>query len=115
MVYTGLNPVPSLVVLVRAAPAKGGAARRMDEGQPVLPNANISMTWSPLSRRPRCPPSRAEQQFAAGAWAVATPPGWGGRGESPQRGLATSGNPESGLRAHAVPLPARLAHLISRP
>ncbi|XP_019329665.1 PREDICTED: mothers against decapentaplegic homolog 6-like [Aptenodytes forsteri] len=60
---------------------------------------------------------QGEQQFAAsaGAWVVATPPGWGGRGDSPQRGLATSGNPESGLRAHAVPLPARLAHLISRP
>lgn len=84
---------------------------------PSSPKASTSMAWSPLGGHPRCPPSRDEQQFAAGvgAWAVATAPGWGGRGDSPQRGLATSGNPESGLRAHAVPLPARLAHLISRP
>lgn len=56
------------------------------------------------------PPSRGKQQFVVGAWAVATPPGWGGRGESPSGAWPPAGTLSQAAcpcRAHPCPsLPA---------
>lgn len=77
---------------------------------PSFPGASTSKAWSLMGGHRAVPPSWGKQQFVVGAWAVATPPGWGGRGESPSGAWPPAGTLSQAAcpcRAHPCPsLPA---------